>query len=208
MLASLGFSASYSSTTVLESSAIMGPDKLGLEGNTFIQFGFDNADFNVNRVDGLETSHAMGSIMMVTPYESICPERKIARLTTCFAIELVEWNPPVQLDSFENVNNKGLSDMIILNLDTINALPDDINPLPSWLFSKSLGVQQNLPGWSAFMEKVTKYISFKRTKVECLPFINHTPYLYNTIFHFRWQRRNAALTDKEVASLLSINRCT
>ncbi|KAG5876961.1 hypothetical protein JTB14_027860 [Gonioctena quinquepunctata] len=50
MLESLGFSASYSPTTVIEPSAIMRPDKLQLEGNTFIQFCFDNADLNVNTV--------------------------------------------------------------------------------------------------------------------------------------------------------------
>lgn len=184
MLASLGFSASYSSTTVLESSAIMRPDKLELEGNAFIQFSFDNADFNINTVDGLGTFHAMGGIMMVTPYESIRPEGKIARLTTCSAIELVKRNPPVQLDSFQNVKNKGLSDIIIQNVDIINPLPDDINPLPSdvaWLFGKSLEVQQSSPGWSAFMEEVTKDISFQRTKVVCLPFINHPPSQYDTI---------------------------
>lgn len=121
--------------------------------------------------------------MIVTPCESIKPEGKIPRLKQCSAIKIVEQNPPVQLDTFQNVNNRGLSKILIKNVDSMNPLVDDITPLPSdvtWLVGKSLKLK-SLPGWSGFMEEATKDLPFHRSKVICLPFINYPPSQYDTV---------------------------
>ncbi|KAG5872326.1 hypothetical protein JTB14_037574 [Gonioctena quinquepunctata] len=168
MLASLGFSASYSSSTVLESSAIMRPDKLELEvilsSSSVLTTPISN--------DNTGTFHGMGDIMMVTPYESICPERKIASLTTCSAIELVKRNPPVRLDSFQNVNNTGLSDIIIQNVDTINPLSDDINPLPS-----DMAVREELGSPTEITRMECLHGKGYQGNQSCMPSVHQSPTL-------------------------------
>lgn len=186
LLSTLGFSASYKDTMILETSAIMRPDQLMLKdpSMSFVQFSFDNADFNVNTLDGTGTFHAMGGIMIVTPHNSSCPENKIDRLTKCTASELVQRNPPIQLETFQKVpSDQGLSAINIVNLDNIHPLPEEIVPLPSdilWLYGK---VQKNLniPGWNGFMEEATVEKHFETSKIICLPFINHLPSNYDTV---------------------------
>lgn len=69
LLATLGFSASYDEASRLEGSYVMQAKEVVVDGsvNPFNQFIFDNADFNVNTLDGHSTFHAMGGIMAVTP---------------------------------------------------------------------------------------------------------------------------------------------
>lgn len=168
----------------METSGIMRPDKLILKEPSFLQFTFDNADFNVSTLDGLGTFHAMGGIQIITPYDSVCPEEHIARLTTCTADELVQRNPSIQLETFQQVSsNQGLSTIKIVNVDNIHPLPEEIVPLPSdisWLYGKVLK-KTNIPGWNGFMEEVTTEKHFETSRIICLPFINHPPSQNDTI---------------------------
>lgn len=78
-----------------------------LQQGSFVQFAFDNADFNVNTLDGLGTFHALGGIMMVTPSESIIPEESFARKEKCNSSQLMQQRPPVQLQIYKPNKNKG-----------------------------------------------------------------------------------------------------
>lgn len=60
LLANFGFSGSYYDANMLELSAIYHPQE-PLPTDTFTQFIFDNADFNVATLDGLNTFHSMGA---------------------------------------------------------------------------------------------------------------------------------------------------
>ena len=66
ILHKLGFCASYNNTRKFELSAVMQQEDRVLDG-TFCQFVFDNADFNVASLDGLNTLHVMGGIQVLTP---------------------------------------------------------------------------------------------------------------------------------------------
>ncbi|KAJ8896678.1 hypothetical protein PR048_002023 [Dryococelus australis] len=48
---------------------------------SFSQFVFDNTDFNVCTIDGLNTFHAMGGIRCTTPESSAIRRTEIPRLT-------------------------------------------------------------------------------------------------------------------------------
>lgn len=44
-----------------------------IEKGSFMQFIFDNADVNVNTLDGKYTFHEMGRIMVITPGSGVLP---------------------------------------------------------------------------------------------------------------------------------------
>lgn len=44
-----------------------------------MQFVFDNADVNVNTLDGENTFHEMGGIMCITPHNAVLPDQNIPR---------------------------------------------------------------------------------------------------------------------------------
>lgn len=47
------------------------PHVLRPESGTLIQYGADNADINVNTLDGNNTLYVMGIIQIVTPKDSV-----------------------------------------------------------------------------------------------------------------------------------------
>ena len=51
-----------------------------LSNDVYVQFIFDNADHNTNAIDGLNTFHAMGGIMSVTPSSAVSSEKIIEKL--------------------------------------------------------------------------------------------------------------------------------
>ncbi|KAJ8867663.1 hypothetical protein PR048_031466 [Dryococelus australis] len=75
----LGFCSSYYEVQLLEMSSILHthPNMNWL----FSQFVFDNADFNVCTIDGLNTFHAMGGIRCTAPESSVIRRTEISKLT-------------------------------------------------------------------------------------------------------------------------------
>lgn len=64
---------------MFETSAIMHP-QTHIMSNTFLQFSFDNADHNLNTIDGFNTFHAMEGIQCVTPTSPVETQGIIPRL--------------------------------------------------------------------------------------------------------------------------------
>ena len=62
ILSSLGFAASYSNTVQYEVSAVYHPQPriLSSESGALVQYVGDNADINVQTLDGNNTLHVMG----------------------------------------------------------------------------------------------------------------------------------------------------
>lgn len=83
VLSALGFSCSYKEATRLEQSAILHPE-IPVQDNAFMQFVFDNADFNIDTLDGIGTFHTMGGIIAVTPATSVGPDQNIQRVQRVF----------------------------------------------------------------------------------------------------------------------------
>ncbi|KAG8196501.1 hypothetical protein JTE90_012317 [Oedothorax gibbosus] len=83
MMSSLGFSSSHHEAQLLEASSIAQsqPSLKIPNADAFCQLVFDNADFNVNTIDGHGTFHAMGGIACVTPFEAAGKMGKLAEWT-------------------------------------------------------------------------------------------------------------------------------
>ena len=62
----MGLCASYGEARRYESSAML-DDQPTIHPDSFKEFVFDNADFNVRTLDGYGTFHSMGGIMCITP---------------------------------------------------------------------------------------------------------------------------------------------
>ena len=76
---SLGFCASYREAQLYEASALY-QESFVLINNRFVQFVFDNADFNTGTLTGAGTFHNLGGISIVTPANSIQPRKSFLRL--------------------------------------------------------------------------------------------------------------------------------
>lgn len=66
LLSKIGVSVAYSECLAFENSAITN-NKDNVPEDSFIQFVFDNADFNIRTIDGHGTFHSMGGIMCISP---------------------------------------------------------------------------------------------------------------------------------------------
>jgi len=81
LLANSGFCASYYEAQKLEMSAIYSAKPgFNVKKGAFNQFVFDNVDFNVCTIDGLDTLHAMDGIRYITPSNSLEKGADIPRL--------------------------------------------------------------------------------------------------------------------------------
>lgn len=183
ILSSLGFSSTYNDATLFELSTIVRRE-ISIDQDAFCQFIFDNADFNVNTLDGFGTFHAMGGIQCVTPQTAVAADQNITRLQRLSSAQVLGKFAPVPLKSFQKRKNSGLGTIIIKDLDIIRPLSNEIIPSSYdllWLFGKYSNIP-TLPGWNGFMAKLTCALPYAQSKILCLPFINSPPSHYHTIF--------------------------
>lgn len=186
LLSSMGFSASYEEANRLEGSYVLQARqgaKIVESAVPFSQFIFDNADFNVNTLDGHHTFHAMGGIMAVTPREAVATESEVARLKVSSAAKVIADAGTVDLMSYHRPPNAGLKTIKIADIDIrysqgVVPSPDDI----VWLYGKNSASSPSVPGWNGFMELGTSGEKYECSKVVCLPFINAPPSEYNTVY--------------------------
>lgn len=82
---------------------------------SFLQFVFDNADFDVNTLDGKNTFHSMGGIQIVTP-ENCFPKRervkRFKKRLTRPELDLIEKIP---FHIYENIYPAGYKSIEIEN---------------------------------------------------------------------------------------------
>lgn len=75
-LANVGLCSSYKEVLRFEASIVKDPANHSLLEDAYIQFVYDNADHNTCTIDGKNTFHAMGGIMVATPSSSVVSKKK------------------------------------------------------------------------------------------------------------------------------------
>jgi len=184
ILHSLGFSSSYHEAVRFEVSSSLAPP-IPIEQNGFMQFVFDNADFNTQTVDGYNTFHVMGGIYTVAPSSVVKSDIPITRLNAIPVSEAVGKFGHVALQPFmAREGDDGLKEVTIQDLSHIFHTSDTVSPSAAdvlWLFSKYRDLCL-APGWNVFMEQLTADYTFDTTFTACLPFINAPPSDYDTIY--------------------------
>ena len=129
LLSALGFAAAYNEAALLESSAILRQNNsVIIEKDAFLQFAFDNADFNVNTIDGLGTFHAMGGIVCVNPHTAVLPDEKIPRLKRRVPSEEIALVGSVELRKFCKKKNSGLSTIPVMDVQGMCSFAEEILP--------------------------------------------------------------------------------
>lgn len=74
MCYAMGFCCSYNEVRNYEMSAAM-QGGVEFKDGAFIQFVYDNADWNVETLDGKGTFHSLGGCEVVTPASYILPKK-------------------------------------------------------------------------------------------------------------------------------------
>ncbi|CAK1580968.1 unnamed protein product [Parnassius mnemosyne] len=190
LLSKLGLSASYYEAQRLELSTIHHTEE-PIPIGTFIQFVFDNADFNVSTLDGRNTFHSMGGIKCITPANTLHASTNVKRLNSAPPQEEVGQLGVLEVHTLEGRGTNALQQMIIEDLSFLKPIPSDIfTPTIQdllWMSGKWLQEVEptlevpNIPEWKGFMQLTSKLINKETTSVTFLPFINSPPNEYSTI---------------------------
>ena len=85
MLSKLEMCATNSEAINFESSVAQNAPP-SVNDEAYVQFVFDNADYNVKTLDGHGTFHAMGGINCITPAEAVSVNAPVPRTTTSLTI--------------------------------------------------------------------------------------------------------------------------
>lgn len=194
----LGLCSSYNEALLCQDSFLIhGQPSLKL--GVFSQWVFDNADYNVNTIDGKKTFHSMGGIQVVTPKDCVTNKTDIPRLkkrATSNQISAVEVIP---YQKFENIGSSGLSkiifkDLKINDVDIINLTCADF----LWMYSKI--VLPDSPGYNGFMSNIMKDLLCQQSRIICTPFLNYSASDYSTIY-------SSLLYAKKQAEKLNLPVC-
>ncbi|CAH2218497.1 jg2186 [Pararge aegeria aegeria] len=183
ILNSLGFCCSYDETQLFESSLLAHPQQ-NVYNNAYTQFVFDNADHNVNTIDGRNTFHAMGGIQIVTPHTSVTSNKFINRLSLRTPSQEIGRFGKIDLEIFHKPTRSGMENIIVQDLHKIRPVSLDIKLSKTdflWLFGKH-EYSTDFLGWNGYMESITNHLSYAKSRILFLPFVNAQPSNYDTIY--------------------------
>lgn len=176
-----GFCSTYTDVTLFESSAATSwkPDT---EEESFCQYVFDNADFNIKTLTGKGTFHTMGGIKCITPITSV-KTQEISKLKSIPSSNEIGAAGNILIKQFIGKPKEGLN---VLKLENVSN-SDDVQCVTTvrpkdvlWLYGKFLQIP-SFPSWQGFMEAITYTQSYEQSKILALPFISLPPTEYNTV---------------------------
>lgn len=188
LLEKMGIGVSYYHLLQFETSIVLNPPKLLRANGVFFQFIFDNTDHNVYTVDGYNSFHSLGGIVVYTPASDVSYEGRINRVkkmntTTSVTVAGRSDIPTVpyhfsDTNGLEALEYLDMSDMKNFNL---SASPPISSTYSLYLWAKAFGTPK-LPSWSGFMEVLNDIEMPQTSNVVCLPFINQPPSHPTTIY--------------------------
>lgn len=110
-------------------SCLKNPPKVVMR-NSFCQFVFDNADVNIDTIDGLNTFHAMGGIQCITLFTSMSYVTNIKKLDTTLTAQTIEEVDRNQLHTFQRTVDEELSNIKINDVNR-KKITNEVKLLPS-----------------------------------------------------------------------------
>lgn len=116
ILSHLGLCSSYKEAMLYQVSSLYHPCP-SLKSGAFAQYVFDNADFNINTIDGLNTFHSMGGIKIVTPLSAIERQEPIYRLKVMPTAQEISLIDKITFELYENTNVSGLKNIKVQSID-------------------------------------------------------------------------------------------
>jgi hypothetical protein len=106
-VANLGFCSTYNDVTLFEASAATywKPD---VDDDSYCQYVFDNADFNIKTLTGKGTFHSMGGIKCITPSRNVRTQ-EINILRTNPSSKEIAITGQIQIKTFRGKPKEGLN---------------------------------------------------------------------------------------------------
>lgn len=183
VMSKLGLCHSYDEVLLYETSslAVCVPE----DRDSFHQFVFDNADFNVNTIDGLNTFHQMGGIQCLTP-STATTFPSFPRLKPLARDSLKVKPKKISIQRWATFENTDIPGNLIKDLNHLRpSYSDGGKTMPTnstllWMFASA--IRNDVPSWSGFMSELTKFKSYEMSKIKCLPFINLPPSSHDALF--------------------------
>lgn len=171
-LFSLGLSSSYQEANKYLNCAGSSL-KPNIDNGAFVQYVFDNADANINSLDGLGTIHILGGIQCITPKQNVTLQSAVPRDHT---LKLVPKCNEIPIVPYKKPHRPGLKNII---MEDVSMLQDDVTTVIHackldllWLIGFT-NPRQISPSWSGYMHEVTQETgTFKTSRIMALPFIN------------------------------------
>lgn len=154
IFSNFGFCSSYTDVYIFETSSLLYPQP-DVAPNSFSQFVFDNADFNISTLDGYNTFHTMGGIQCVVPTNAVLWNKRIEKVKKAVTAETISNIESVPIITYEKSTNA--DDKIeIQDLSKIRPTIHKTSLLSAdelhWMCAQWFGVHK-YPGWNGFMEK-------------------------------------------------------
>lgn len=181
ILSKLGLFSSYHSIQLHEASTIMDPPTMNID-DAFVQFVFDNTDHNVRTLDGHATFHCLGGIAVYTPDFEVCHEGGSKKCKTMPSASVLASQKRIETIPCGTFNANDLESIKFVSTDKLRlGTPPLLSPSYSaYLWAKFLKIPK-LPTWKGFMEVFTNDITYSRSLIHCLPFINEPPSKLTTL---------------------------
>lgn len=184
ILSSFGLCASYNDTLMYESAAVFHPlpHVLPPESGTLIQYVADNADINVNTLDGNNSLHIMGIIQIVTPKHSVLLEEPMQRIKEVLSAKHFKAKAHVPIQIYQNSDVVGYSKIYVQDFGYgTETVSFHKNSDVVWFYGKWKNT--SLPGWNGFIERLTNYhTNYSKSQITFLPFIHQPASNYNTVY--------------------------
>ena len=187
ILHSFGFCCSYEEARRYQWSGLY--SKLPPPGDdAFVQFIFDNADHNINTIDGYDTFHCMGGLKCVTPQQETDNSRVIKRIQKDPGSSEIARFGNVPHHRYCQAKKNGLRHIKVVDvLKNHTALITHLRSIQNidslWLSSVAVGITPG-PSWGGFNQLVTESMdnTFCISDTTALPFINLDPSDMSTIY--------------------------
>lgn len=178
--------------------------------NGYVQFVFDNADYNVHTLDGHNTFHVMGGIACITPKTALQVEENVPRKNV--AAQAVENKGLFDLQTYKAPATAGYSKIVATNLASLEDKPSlsykngrTLNMF--WLSGTWLeGPEESKPGWSGCMEKLYAKEQFQTSAVVPLPFINLAPSNPSTIYTALLQAAERGASNGQTITMVTFDQ--
>ncbi len=184
MLSSMNFCVTYREVQRYE-YALISKDAptYNLEG--FVQFMFDNADFNVNTIDGHNTFHSMGGIACVTPAGTVDTNELVPRVVTIPPAETIGLTGNIPVKTYTRPAVSGLRAIAIRNVIAVGDTPATLRTAIAldslWHIGPVFEISP-CPSWSGFMQVAMSSCDYDTSRIEVLPLINLDPSNQSTIY--------------------------
>ncbi|KAE8743262.1 hypothetical protein FOCC_FOCC011142 [Frankliniella occidentalis] len=195
ILHNMGSSVPYSLIQEYEKSAVL-HSTLEFDADSYIQFAFDNFDFNSATIDGHGTTHSMGGMIYVTPKTGVPPQGSLPRLTPEMRKIPQSQFGVIPLEPYSKPHRTGLSSITVIDqrpaagaistreaASLSRARQFDL----LWLVGNT-AMPRIIPGWNGFMSSTMEGTSsYALTATLPLPFVNlnpSDPSTISTCLHF------------------------